>query len=425
MGQYGLGMGGVKVWACLALILSPALTAVQDTKRDPLLKRLFTRLVDEVMGPEDAATEKATTALDLSVTIDSILTEDLPVTVGSNITEDIVSQDRIDAEDFTRPTKPTHPTRPTRPTFNLKLPSKKKSFRQEATTAATTTTTTPAPSDDTCSTVCNAVGPATSVITMGLCAGTIVYKVLPMDDEDSTMDDEDSFEDSVMDDEENSLTQYIDPSMVCPVSMVTWGLSYAVSSPAICDMLCPGVTAAARRVDGEEMTDMLYDYTGVYISPYSLLSPVLYTARVILGTVITIKEITAHTEDGVTAENRTITGELCENICDSGESIVLAVAVVSCGGSLLVDTFTDDSFVEDLMGLVKPSVVCPLAMMVFGVYSTLVAPALCDNMCDEARSRMPPISDLMPTVAVAAGAYTLYDTLFSQKEYTLYSDNND
>merc|ERR1711962_41544 len=234
-----------------------------------------------------------------------------------------------------------------------------------------------------------------------------------MDDEDSIMNDEDYFEDFAMDDEESSLTQYIDPSMVCPVSMVTWGLSYAVSSPAICDMLCPGVTAAARRVDGEQMTDMLYDYTGVYISPYSLLSPVLYTARVILGTVITIKEITAHTEDGVTAENRTITGELCENICDSGESIVLAVAVVSCGGSLLVDTFTDDSFVEDLMGLVKPSVVCPLAMMVFGVYSTLVTPALCDNMCKEARNRIPPVIDIIPAMAVAAGAYSLYDTLFS------------
>merc|ERR1711962_1362384 len=124
-----------------------------------------------------------------------------------------------------------------------------------------------------------------------------------MDDEDSIMNDEDYFEDSTMDREESSLTQYIDPSLVCPVSMVTWGLSYAVSSPAICDRLCPGVTAAARRVDGEEMTDMVYDYTGVYISPFSLLSPVLYTARVILGTVITIQEISADTEDDAIAEN--------------------------------------------------------------------------------------------------------------------------
>jgi len=167
----------------------------------------------------------------------------------------------------------------------------------------------------------------------------------------------------------------------------------------------------------------LYDYTGVYISPYSLLSPVLYTARVILGTVITIKEITAQTEDRALAENRTITGELCETICDSGESIVLAVAVVSCGGSLLVDTFTDDSFVEDLMGLVKPSVVCPIAMMIFGVYSTLVTPALCDNMCEEARSRMPPVKDMLPPLAITAGIYTLYNNMFSSEEYSLYITN--
>ena len=56
-------------------------------------------------------------------------------------------------------------------------------------------------------------------------------------------------------------------------------------------------------------------------------------------------------------------GDACDTVCEFGQPVVLAVALVSCGASLLVNEFTDDSFIEDTIvhDLTKPTLVCPVA----------------------------------------------------------------
>ena len=149
--------------------------------------------------------------------------------------------------------------------------------------------------------------------------------------------------------------------------MTAWGAASGALEPAVCEVVCGGLGAAARRVEGEHLARQVFHVTGLYASPHaSLLTPAILLARVMGGLAITametLQESSRRVEDG--PGNRTLTGEACQTACDMGQSVVLAAAASSCGASLLVDSFTDDTFLEDTSGLSKPALVCPVGQLI-------------------------------------------------------------
>jgi hypothetical protein len=123
------------------------------------------------------------------------------------------------------------------------------------------------------------------------------------------------------------------------------------------------VSNATQSVEAEMFSEKLYNMTGLYVSheETSLLTPVVLLARALTGLVIEAMEVGTRRrseEDGPT--NRTLTGETCQTVCDLGDPIVLAVAATSCGASLLVNSFTDDTFLE-VAEFTNPALICPVS----------------------------------------------------------------
>ena len=89
--------------------------------------------------------------------------------------------------------------------------------------------------------------------------------------------------------------------------MVTYAVASGALDPAVCKVLCGEMTAAARRVDATEISDQVFDMTGLYINPEaSLLTPAIVTVRVAAGLVLSAVE----SQDRLDGPgNRTLTGE--------------------------------------------------------------------------------------------------------------------
>ena len=89
--------------------------------------------------------------------------------------------------------------------------------------------------------------------------------------------------------------------------MVTYAVASGALDPAVCKLLCGEMTAAARRVDTTQISEQLFDMTGLYINPEaSLFTPAIVTVRVVAGLVLSAVE-SQDTLDG--PGNRTLTGE--------------------------------------------------------------------------------------------------------------------
>ena len=89
--------------------------------------------------------------------------------------------------------------------------------------------------------------------------------------------------------------------------MVTYAVASGALDPAVCKLLCGEMTAAARRVDTTQISEQLFDMTGLYINPEaSLLTPAIVTVRVVAGLVLSAVE-SQDMLDG--PGNRTLTGE--------------------------------------------------------------------------------------------------------------------
>ena len=67
------------------------------------------------------------------------------------------------------------------------------------------------------------------------------------------------------------------------VFMVTWGIGSVVLNPSICPSICSSMINATRRAETRDEQDVLFDYTGIYVSEKSLLAPVMWASRLLGG----------------------------------------------------------------------------------------------------------------------------------------------
>ena len=105
------------------------------------------------------------------------------------------------------------------------------------------------------------------------------------------------------------------------MAMVTWGVGSAVLGPDFCPSFCKSVSKAKRKLDGEDIADRFFEYTGVYVSEDSILAPVILTARILGGLVIP-------SEDDLEG-----TGSFCPAMCSP--DLAKAVTVTGCGTALM------------------------------------------------------------------------------------------
>ena len=129
--------------------------------------------------------------------------------------------------------------------------------------------------------------------------------------------------------------------------MVTWGIGSVVLNPSICPSICSTMINATRRADAKKEQDVLFDYTGIYVSENSLLSPVLFASRLLGGMVMSSFDPSSQSVP---------TGNLCPSMCSV--DLAKAVAVTGCGTSLM--GVLDGTFVEDY---VTASMVCPVGFL--------------------------------------------------------------
>ena len=125
--------------------------------------------------------------------------------------------------------------------------------------------------------------------------------------------------------------------------MVTWGLGSAVLGPGLCPSLCKSMTTATRKMDKDDITELLFEYTGVYVSEYSILAPVLWTARLLLGSLTLVQR--------VSSDNKDILEDFCPTLCSA--DMVRSIAVAGCGSSLMGNNLI----------AVSPSLICPVSFL--------------------------------------------------------------
>ena len=125
--------------------------------------------------------------------------------------------------------------------------------------------------------------------------------------------------------------------------MVTWGVGTAVFSPGICPFICNSMIEGTRKVGDNEMSQTLFDITGVYVSEKSVFSPILWATRLLEGVVM----FAANPPSNRGAD------DLCPIMCST--DLAKAVSVAGCGTSLM--GALDNTFLEDYMAT---SLVCPV-----------------------------------------------------------------
>ena len=125
--------------------------------------------------------------------------------------------------------------------------------------------------------------------------------------------------------------------------MVTWGLGSAFLNLASCPSFCSSITEATRKMDTEVMSEALFDYTGVYISQNSVLSP-LVGAFKLLGLLLSAMDMPAERN----------TDNLCPTVCSA--DLAKTFALAGCGTSLM--GALDDTFIEDY---VSTKLSCPVS----------------------------------------------------------------
>ena len=175
--------------------------------------------------------------------------------------------------------------------------------------------------------------------------------------------------------------------------------------PDSCKEMCANLTTQEEtaeiistriEVEATEIALFLYDLTGVWLSESSVVTPLWFAARMFGGLVLRAvsrmvlppaDHIRQSTDDidslMVMKHSKTFdlddlgavqeelegvdlagkTGELCSGLCTIGEPLVLAVMVGSCGGSLLANSFIDETFLDNspLVAYLQPSLICPVS----------------------------------------------------------------
>ena len=121
---------------------------------------------------------------------------------------------------------------------------------------------------------------------------------------------------------------------------MTWGVGSVMLSPTLCPSICKSMTSTTQRMNEEEISGVIFDYTGIYISETSVLAPVLWTARVLDGLLVDSDEASATS--------------LCPAVCSTDLS--KAVAVAGCTTALT--GALDNTFVVDY---VTANMVCPVS----------------------------------------------------------------
>ena len=126
--------------------------------------------------------------------------------------------------------------------------------------------------------------------------------------------------------------------------MVTWGVGSAVLGPVFCPSLCKSMTTADRRMDGDNIADRLFEYTGVYVGEHSVLAPVLWTARLL--EVLVLPSMEGEEGSSLLARN------ICPAMCSA--DLAKAVGLAGCGAGL--SGALDNTVVSDYLA----RLVCPV-----------------------------------------------------------------
>ena len=125
--------------------------------------------------------------------------------------------------------------------------------------------------------------------------------------------------------------------------MVTWGLGTAVFSPGMCPLICSSMTKGTGKIGDNEISEIIFDITGVYVSDRSVLSPIIWATRLLEGMVMF----------AVNSPSNRATDDLCPIMCSA--DLTKAIAVTGCGTSLM--GVLENTFFEDYM---TTGMVCPV-----------------------------------------------------------------
>ena len=188
------------LWPCLGTSLDVREDTLisQQPRKEPLFWQLLSGITNSVLGSKEPTT---TSSVDLSPTIDTLLTEPLPPVETS-----LESSDRIN-----RPTRPARPSRPVIPD----------SFRTPTTTTRTVkqdAVVVEAEDTNLCLLACTAGRPAASLASMGACVGALVVKAMPEEEGFEAMAEEVGFEFMEEDEGNSDMMDFLDPALICPVS---------------------------------------------------------------------------------------------------------------------------------------------------------------------------------------------------------------
>ena len=142
------------------------------------------------------------------------------------------------------------------------------------------------------------------------------------------------------------------------LALLSWQLMMGLGHPME-DIISPNntttstiietsLTNATKKTGWNSVANQLFDYTGVYISDQSVLSPLVWLGHIMRGLFLTAM--------GDPKRMKTeFTEDLCDITCSSGLARVLAV--VGCGGSAL--GLLDNSFILDY---ISSNVICPVSL---------------------------------------------------------------
>ena len=179
--------------------------------------------------------------------------------------------------------------------------------------------------------------------------------------------------------------------MFLQVSLFAWGAGYAVLDPQMCRDMCED-EETTERIDSSELALLIYDITGFYISNHSFLTPLWFAARMLGNLAYSafekaldasmdrmsasmnrisdkysktlsaddLEEAEGELEDADLAGKA---NDLCSNLCQISKPMVLALAIGTCGGSFIADSYLDDGSLDNsvLTTYIKPSLICPVS----------------------------------------------------------------
>ena len=117
----------------------------------------------------------------------------------------------------------------------------------------------------------------------------------------------------------------------------------AVFSPGMCPFICSSTTEGTGKIGDNDISEILFDITGVYVSDKSVLSPIIWATRLLEGMVMF----------AVNSPSNRATDDLCPIMCST--NLAKAIAVTGCGTSLM--GVLENTFPEDYM---TTRMVCPV-----------------------------------------------------------------